>query len=193
MPRWQLCEQKRQFWGKNLRQHFWPLGYRQVKRGVERIECITIENINITYRDVTSGKSRGGYSVLTVFFPTGSIPLPGEKVLSESKNRKDRKILTNWYSDKNTERLEVYSRCTYIHKGHGHGHGHGIFILATHPEGTWTTNPNPRSPNIPARFTQQAQGATVRTPELSARQPRRSDPHNVWEQRAARLWEHFAN
>ncbi len=26
---------------------------------------------------------------------------------------------------------------------HGHGHGHGIFILATHPEGTWTTNPKP--------------------------------------------------
>ncbi len=23
---------------------------------------------------------------------------------------------------------------------HGHGHGHGIFILATHPEGIWTTN-----------------------------------------------------
>jgi hypothetical protein len=26
----------------------------------------------------------------------------------------------------------------------------------------------------------------VRTPELSARQPRRSDPYNVWEQRATR-------
>jgi hypothetical protein len=24
---------------------------------------------------------------------------------------------------------------------HGHGHGHGIFILATYPEGTWSTNP----------------------------------------------------
>ncbi len=29
-----------------------------------------------------------------------------------------------------------------IEYGHGHGHGHGIFILATHPEGTWTTNPS---------------------------------------------------
>ncbi len=27
------------------------------------------------------------------------------------------------------------------HIGHGHGHGHGIFILATYPEGIWTTNP----------------------------------------------------
>ncbi len=26
---------------------------------------------------------------------------------------------------------------------HGHGHGHGIFILATHPEGIWSTNPKP--------------------------------------------------
>jgi hypothetical protein len=37
---------------------------------------------------------------------------------------------------------------------HGHGHGHGIFILATHPEGTWTTNPNPLSPSIPAQTQQ---------------------------------------
>ncbi len=29
--------------------------------------------------------------------------------------------------------------------GHGHGHGPGIFILATHPEGTWTTSPMPTS------------------------------------------------
>ncbi len=27
------------------------------------------------------------------------------------------------------------------HRGHGHGHGHSIFILATHPEEIWTTNP----------------------------------------------------
>ncbi len=31
------------------------------------------------------------------------------KILLESKNRKDRKILTKWYSDKNTERLEVFT------------------------------------------------------------------------------------
>jgi hypothetical protein len=37
---------------------------------------------------------------------------------------------------------------------HGHGHGHGIFILTTHPEGIWTTNPNPRSPSIPAQTQQ---------------------------------------
>ena len=34
--------------------------------------------------------------------------------------------------------------CAYMY-------GHGIFILATHPEGKWTTNPNPRSPSIPAQ------------------------------------------
>ncbi len=39
---------------------------------------------------------------------------------------------------------------------------------------------------IKVTFPQQAQGATVRTPEPSARQPLRSDLHNVWEQRAAR-------
>ncbi len=31
----------------------------------------------------------------------------------------------------------------YLLSGHGHGHGHGIFILATNPKRTWTTNPNP--------------------------------------------------
>jgi hypothetical protein len=36
-------------------------------------------------------------------------------------------------------------------KGHGHGHGHGVFISATHPKGKWTSNPNPRSPSIPAQ------------------------------------------
>ncbi len=25
---------------------------------------------------------------------------------------------------------------------YGYGHGHGVFILATHPKGKWTTNPN---------------------------------------------------
>ncbi len=35
-----------------------------------------------------------------------------------------------------------------------HGHGHGIFILATYPEGTWSTNPNPLSPSIPAQTQQ---------------------------------------
>jgi hypothetical protein len=33
---------------------------------------------------------------------------------------------------------------------HGHGHGHGIFILATHPKGKKTTNPNNLSRSIPA-------------------------------------------
>ncbi len=32
---------------------------------------------------------------------------------------------------------------TKCHWGHGHGHGHGIYVLATHPEGIWTTNPKP--------------------------------------------------
>jgi hypothetical protein len=38
-----------------------------------------------------------------------------------------------------------------VQRWYGHGHGHGIFILATHPEGAWTTNPKPsftqRRPN----------------------------------------------
>jgi hypothetical protein len=35
--------------------------------------------------------------------------------------------------------------------GHGHGHNYGVFVLATHPEGTKTTNPDSVSPSIPAQ------------------------------------------
>ncbi len=46
--------------------------------------------------------------------------------------------------------------CVSVSHGHGHSHGHGIFILATHPEGKWTTNPNPLWPSISAQTQQRA-------------------------------------
>ncbi len=45
-----------------------------------------------------------------------------------------------WPCSERIDRLQVSK---YVQACHGHGHGHGIFILATHPEGIWTTNPKP--------------------------------------------------
>jgi hypothetical protein len=54
-----------------------------------------------------------------------------------------------------------HKKMIWMVPGHGHGHGHGIFILATYPEGTWSTNPNPPrkarlkiTKHLPTRYNQ---------------------------------------
>ncbi len=44
-----------------------------------------------------------------------------------------------------------------------HGHGHGIFILATHPEGIWTTNPKPSFTQHPSA--DPTKGTGIKGPE----------------------------
>ncbi len=53
----------------------------------------------------------------------------------------EKKIVRDRGRERCTEMVKVGMNAD-VH-GHGHGHGHGVFILWTHPKGTWTTNPNP--------------------------------------------------
>jgi hypothetical protein len=48
------------------------------------------------------------------------------------------------------------------HTSHGHGHGHGVFILATHPERKWTTNPKPSFTQYPSAGPTKGTGTQAR-------------------------------
>jgi hypothetical protein len=65
--------------------------------------------------------------------------------------------------------------------GHGHGHGHGIFILATHPEGIWTTNPRPSCLKGRDRQPQQCDINLSETqPQTSIQRARRQETRSYW-------------
>ncbi len=63
-------------------------------------------------------------------------------------------------------RITAYPPCYACTAWHSwtNGHSHRICILATHPEGIWTTNPNPLSPSSPAQNRTRALVSKARSP-----------------------------
>ncbi len=86
-------------------------------------------------------------------------------------------IMGDWNSSESSHSSRVWelahcsksSTAMTLGDGQGHGHGHGIFILETHPEGKWTTNPNPLLPSIPAQTQQRAQVSAAWSPPIDSR------------------------
>ncbi len=108
-------------------------------------------------------------TVTVIWAPDFPLPEPSEKIFSKNliqKKPPHTMISKLWKIPNNDpKRSRSRSRTVYFSNiSPCHGHGHGIFILATHPKGTWSTNPKPSFTQHPSADPTRALVSKARSP-----------------------------